>query len=81
MPDGFEILFFEEGEPIVDGDPGDLKFKIKTAPDQKFQREGNNLYLTYFIDLIDALVARGFCFFSEVKLPVWCLVRNYHLSQ
>jgi len=56
MPDGFEILFFEEGEPIVDGDPGDLKFKIKTAPDQKFQREGNNLYLTYFIDLIDALV-------------------------
>jgi len=56
MPDGHEVLFFEEGEPIVDGDPGDLRFKVKTAKDDKFMRDGNNLYMTHNIDLVDSLI-------------------------
>jgi len=31
MPDGHELLFFEEGEPVIDGDPGDLRMRIKTV--------------------------------------------------
>lgn len=55
MPDGHELLFFEEGEPVIDGEPGDLKMRVKTGQDDTFRREGNNLYMTYWIDLVDAL--------------------------
>lgn len=56
MREGHEISFFEEGEPIIDGDPGDLKFKIKTAPHAKFRRDGNHLHYDMTISLVDALV-------------------------
>ena len=55
MPDGHELLFFEEGEPVIDGEPGDLRMKIVTASDETFRRDGNDLYMTYWIDLVDAL--------------------------
>jgi hypothetical protein len=32
-------VFFEEGEPMVDGDAGDLKFVVRTAPDARFARQ------------------------------------------
>jgi DnaJ family protein B protein 11 len=32
MRDGTEITFFEQGEPIIDGEPGDLKFRLVTVP-------------------------------------------------
>ncbi|KAA8549102.1 hypothetical protein F0562_000786 [Nyssa sinensis] len=40
MQDGQEVVFYEDGEPIVDGEAGDLKFRIHTAPHDRFRREG-----------------------------------------
>lgn len=51
MTDGQEILFHAEGEPHLDGDPGDLKFKIKTAPHPLFERRGDDLYTNITISL------------------------------
>ncbi|KAG5231690.1 DNAJ heat shock family protein [Salix suchowensis] len=31
MQDGQEVVFYDDGEPIIDGEPGDLKFRIRTA--------------------------------------------------
>jgi DnaJ family protein B protein 11 len=56
MQDGQEIVFYEDGEPIIDGEPGDLKFVIRTQPHVRFQRDGNNLHTTVTISLLDALV-------------------------
>jgi len=55
MTDGQEITFFEEGEPIVDGEPGDLKFKIRTLPHPVFRRLGADLHMDKTISLVDAL--------------------------
>ncbi|KAL1340805.1 hypothetical protein HN51_027269 [Arachis hypogaea] len=56
MQDGQEVLFYEDGEPIVDGEPGDLRFRIRTAPHDIFRREGNDLHTTVTITLVQALV-------------------------
>lgn len=56
MRDGQEIVFYEDGEPTVDGEAGDLKFKIYTAPHARFRREGNDLHTTVTISLRDSLV-------------------------
>ncbi|KAE8727582.1 DnaJ protein ERDJ3B [Hibiscus syriacus] len=56
MQDGQEVVFYEDGEPIVDGEPGDLKFLIRTAPHDRFRREGNDLHTTVTITLVQALV-------------------------
>uniref|UniRef100_A0A1D1XNL8 DnaJ protein ERDJ3B n=1 Tax=Anthurium amnicola TaxID=1678845 RepID=A0A1D1XNL8_9ARAE len=56
MQDGQEVVFYEDGEPIIDGEPGDLKFRIKTAPHERFRREGNDLHATATITLLQALV-------------------------
>ncbi|KAI3676579.1 hypothetical protein L1987_86190 [Smallanthus sonchifolius] len=56
MQDGQEVVFYEEGEPIIDGEAGDLKFRIRTAPHDRFRREGNNLHATATITLAQALV-------------------------
>lgn len=51
MIDGQEILFHAEGEPHLDGDPGDLKFKIRTSPHPLFERRGDDLYTNITISL------------------------------
>ncbi|KAE8692053.1 DnaJ protein ERDJ3B [Hibiscus syriacus] len=56
MQDGQEVVFYEDGEPIIDGEPGDLKFLIRTAPHDRFRREGNDLHTTITITLAQALV-------------------------
>ncbi|XP_058082872.1 dnaJ protein ERDJ3B [Magnolia sinica] len=56
MQDGQEVVFYEDGEPVIDGEPGDLKFRIKTAPHDRFRREGNDLHTTVTISLLQALV-------------------------
>lgn len=56
MQDGQEVVFYEDGEPIIDGEPGDLKFRIRTAPHTHFRREGNDLHTTVTISLLQALV-------------------------
>ncbi|KAK9215214.1 hypothetical protein WN944_007218 [Citrus x changshan-huyou] len=56
MQDGQEVVFCEDGEPIIDGEPGDLKFHIHIAPHDCFRREGNNLHATVTITLVQAVV-------------------------
>ncbi|KAL8142629.1 hypothetical protein V2J09_015661 [Rumex salicifolius] len=56
MKDGEEVVFYEDGEPKIDGEPGDLKFRIHTATHDNFVREGNNLYTNVTITLVQALV-------------------------
>ncbi|GKV40469.1 hypothetical protein SLEP1_g48114 [Rubroshorea leprosula] len=56
MQDGQEVVFYEDGEPIIDGEPGDLKFRIRTAPHDHFRREGDDLHATVNISLVEALV-------------------------
>ncbi|KAK9747634.1 hypothetical protein RND81_02G004600 [Saponaria officinalis] len=56
MKDGEEISFYEDGEPKIDGEAGDLKFRIRTAPHDVFERDGNDLRTTINITLLEALV-------------------------
>jgi DnaJ family protein B protein 11 len=56
MPDGHEITFFEEGEPVIDGEAGDLKLRLVTAPHPTFRREGSDLHLRQTVSLVEALV-------------------------
>jgi len=56
MVDGQEVKFVAEGEPHIDGEPGDLIFKIKTMPHSMFERRGDDLYTNVTISLQDALV-------------------------
>lgn len=55
-PAGTEIRFFGEGEPEVDGDPGDLVFVVAPAAHPRFARAGDDLRLNVTIPLVDALV-------------------------
>lgn len=51
MVDGQETRFAAEGEPHVDGDPGDLVFKIRAQPHPVFERRGDDLYTNITISL------------------------------
>nr|ACO14660.1 DnaJ homolog subfamily B member 11 precursor [Caligus clemensi] len=55
MTDGMENRFVAEGEPHLDGDPGDLIIKIRTEPHHLFERKGDDLYTNLTISLADAL--------------------------
>lgn len=61
MRDGHEITFFEQGEPLLDGEPGDLKFRLRTAASGNadgvaFERRGDDLHVGATVTLTDALV-------------------------
>ncbi|XP_066260670.1 dnaJ homolog shv [Euwallacea similis] len=56
MIDGQETKFTAEGEPHLDGEPGNLVLKIKTQPHPIFERRGDDLYTNITITLQDALV-------------------------
>lgn len=51
MVDGQETTFMAEGEPHLDGEPGDLKVKIRTATHPRFERRGDDLYTNITISL------------------------------
>lgn len=55
MVDGQEHRFVAEGEPHVDGEPGDLRVRIRTMPHLRFERKGDDLYTNITISLQDAL--------------------------
>ncbi|CAG9854558.1 unnamed protein product [Phyllotreta striolata] len=63
MVDGQETKFIAEGEPHLDGEPGDLILKIKTQPHKIFERRGDDLYTNITISLQDALTG----FTMEIK--------------
>lgn len=56
MIDGQETKFTAEGEPHLDGEPGDLILKIRTQPHPVFERIGDDLYTNITISMQDALI-------------------------
>lgn len=56
MTDGQETRFVAEGEPHIDGDPGDLVLRIRTMPHKVFERRGDDLYTNVTLSLQDALI-------------------------
>lgn len=56
MVDGHETKFVAEGEPHIDGEPGDLILRIRTLPHKVFERRGDDLYTNVTVSLQDALV-------------------------
>ncbi|KAG5215937.1 hypothetical protein JEQ12_001513 [Ovis aries] len=54
--DGMEYPFIGEGEPHVDGEPGDLRFRIKVVKHSIFERRGDDLYTNVTISLVESLV-------------------------
>ncbi|XP_077861692.1 LOW QUALITY PROTEIN: dnaJ homolog subfamily B member 11-like [Saccoglossus kowalevskii] len=56
MRDGHVYPFLSEGEPHIDGEPGDLRFIIKQAKHPVFERKNDDLYTNVTINLQDALV-------------------------
>jgi len=57
MVDGQKIEFFEEGEPVIDGEPGDLVFVVQTRPHAVFKRVNtHDLHMNLVISLLEALV-------------------------
>ncbi|CAI4226572.1 unnamed protein product [Auanema sp. JU1783] len=53
--DGHEQVFVGEGEPHIEGEPGDLKFRIQIQKHPRFERRGDDLYTNVTISLEDAL--------------------------
>lgn len=56
MRDGYQYPFVAEGEPHIDGEPGDLILIILTQKHPIFERRGDDLYTNITISLRDALV-------------------------
>uniref|UniRef100_A0AC34QRS6 Chaperone DnaJ C-terminal domain-containing protein n=1 Tax=Panagrolaimus sp. JU765 TaxID=591449 RepID=A0AC34QRS6_9BILA len=53
--DGLPINFVGEGEPHIEGEPGDLQFVIKVEKHKIFERRGMDLYTNVTISLQQAL--------------------------
>ena len=58
--DGHEYRYVAEGEPHIDGDPGDLIVRVREQKHSVFERRGDDLYTNVSITLQDAL--NGFSF-------------------
>ena len=48
--DGGRLSFFEEGEPMIDGEPGDLIFVVKQVGSQKTVSQ--NTYVVFSFQLV-----------------------------
>jgi DnaJ-related protein SCJ1 len=55
MPDGHDIVFEQEGDESPDTTPGDVIFKLKTLPNKRFLRRGDDLHTQMTISLLEAL--------------------------
>jgi len=56
MVDGERITFSQQADEAPDTTPGDLIFRIVTAPHKRFVRQGDNLHFSLTISLLEALV-------------------------
>lgn len=56
MRDGQETKFVAEGEPHMDGEPGDLILKVRSLPHPIYERKGDDLFTNITISLQDALI-------------------------
>lgn len=55
VDEGQEQVFVGEGEPHIEGDPGDLRFIIRVQKHSRFERRGDDLYTNVTISLYEAL--------------------------
>jgi len=55
MRDGQTLSYMEEGEPVVDGFPGDLQVCLHQIPHPVFRRDRSDLHMDATITLLDAL--------------------------
>ena len=78
MSDGMETKFVAEGEPHLDGEPGDLIVRIRTHPHAKFERKGDDLYTNVTISLQDALT--GFEMKIEHLVSVSCFSFSFEFA-
>jgi DnaJ-related protein SCJ1 len=62
MPEGYEIRSASDADENPGEEPGDLLFKITTAPHDRFVRKGNDLHMTLRISLLEALVGFEYSF-------------------
>ena len=53
--DGEEFVFYDEGEPVEDGDRGDLRIVLREEQHKIFARRGQDLHMDYTISLEEAL--------------------------
>eukprot|EP00188_Purpureofilum_apyrenoidigerum_P005462 Plantae.Rhodophyta-Purpureofilum_apyrenoidigerum.ctg7126.p2 GENE.Plantae.Rhodophyta-Purpureofilum_apyrenoidigerum.ctg7126~~Plantae.Rhodophyta-Purpureofilum_apyrenoidigerum.ctg7126.p2 ORF type:complete len:386 (-),score=70.18 Plantae.Rhodophyta-Purpureofilum_apyrenoidigerum.ctg7126:1917-3074(-) len=56
VPEGNLISFPEEADEMADHYPGNVEFEIRTAPHDRFERRGDDLYHLMNISLVEALV-------------------------
>ncbi|RXN37660.1 granzyme B-like protein [Labeo rohita] len=57
IPQGIASYTFKDNcEPHIDGEPGDLRFRIKVLKHPVFERRGDDLYTNVTISLVEALV-------------------------
>ncbi|CAH8568632.1 unnamed protein product [Dicrocoelium dendriticum] len=56
MRDGHLYPFALEGEPHLDGESGDLKFRIRQQKHKYFQRRGDDLYTNITLSLVQSMV-------------------------
>lgn len=56
MREGSVITFPGQGEPELDGEPGDLKLRIRQSPHSLFRRSGDDLHTNVSLSLLEALV-------------------------
>ena len=63
VKNGSKIRLAGHGQPTASGQAGDLYLKIKVRPDSRFERKGDNLYVTVPIDLFTALLG------GKVEVP------------
>jgi len=56
MPDGYEIISESDADEKPGEEPGDLIFKVTTAPHKRFERKGNDLHMSMTISLLQSLV-------------------------
>jgi DnaJ-related protein SCJ1 len=56
MPNGHSIVFEQEADEAPEIIPGDVIFKIITAPHPRFERRGDDLHIRMNITLLEALV-------------------------
>ncbi|CAK5081823.1 unnamed protein product [Meloidogyne enterolobii] len=55
VDNGQEVRFIGEGEPHIEGDPGDLVVKLRVQPHARFERKGMDLYTNVTVSLQQAL--------------------------
>jgi curved DNA-binding protein len=53
----------EGGEGMAGGEAGDLYLRVRVSPDPRFERQGDDLYVTIPIDLYTAILG------GEVQVP------------